>query len=158
MGKGIYGERGILKRLNRNTYMTTSVSNISTIIGIKYNLISPTAIINTITYPNVKISQLASTINNLFTSYGSGQTNYVTIPIKMSDLYLTLNNLTQAYTVVGRATGTSQIVGMCLVQTLTINNILTIRNPAGNSTALTITPLAGGASSVSAHLVITRIN
>lgn len=73
--------------------MTTSVSNISTIIGIKYNLISPTAIINTITYPNVKISQLASTINNLFTSYGSGQTNYVTIPIKMSDLYLTLNNL-----------------------------------------------------------------
>lgn len=62
-----------------------------------------------------------------------------------------------AYTVVGRATGTSQIVGMALVQTSVINSILTVRNPAGESTALTITPLAGGVDPVSAHLVITRI-
>jgi hypothetical protein len=73
-------------------------------------------------------------------------------------LVVTLNNLEQTYTTVGRATGTSQLVGICLIQTTTINNILTIRNPAGNSTALTITPLAGGANSVSAHLVITRLN
>ena len=72
-------------------------------------------------------------------------------------LVISLNNLEQAYTVVGRATGTSQLVGLCLLQTLTVDNILTIRNPAGSSTALTITPLAGGTSSVSAHLVITRI-
>ncbi|MFC7064243.1 collagen-like protein [Halobacillus seohaensis] len=62
-----------------------------------------------------------------------------------------------AYTVVGRATGTSQLVGMALVETTVINSILTVRNPAANSTALTITPLAGGAVPVSAHLVITRI-
>lgn len=62
-----------------------------------------------------------------------------------------------AYTVVGRATGTSQIVGMALVETTVINSILTVRNPAGESTALTITPLAGGTLPVSAHLVITRI-
>jgi len=62
------------------------------------------------------------------------------------------------YTVVGRATGTSQIVGMALVQTSVINSILTVRNPAGNSPALTITPLAGGTRPVSAHLVITRLN
>lgn len=62
-----------------------------------------------------------------------------------------------AYTVVGRATGTSQIVGMAIVQTSVINSILTVRNPASESTALTITPLAGGTESVSAHLVITRI-
>ncbi|MFK4434641.1 collagen-like protein, partial [Bacillus sp. RC54] len=61
------------------------------------------------------------------------------------------------YTVVGRATGTSQIVGMALVQTSVINSILTVRNPASESTALTITPLAGGTESVSAHLVITRL-
>jgi len=73
-------------------------------------------------------------------------------------LVVTLNNLEQLYTTVGRATGTSQLVGLCLVQTLTINNILTIRNPAGNSAALTISPLAGGANSVSAHLVIMRVN
>ena len=72
-------------------------------------------------------------------------------------LILTLNGVDLAETVVGRATGTSQIVGMALVQTSVINSILTVRNPAGNSTALTITPLAGGTRPVSAHLVITRL-
>ncbi|MGM0882639.1 MAG: collagen-like protein [Bacillota bacterium] len=72
-------------------------------------------------------------------------------------LILTLNGADLAYTVVGRATDTSQIVGIALVQTAVINSILTVRNPAGNSTALTITPLAGGTRPVSAHLVITRI-
>ncbi|WP_415639837.1 collagen-like protein [Paenibacillus lupini] len=72
-------------------------------------------------------------------------------------LLLTLNGADLAYTVVGRATGTSQIVGMALVQTTVINSVLTVRNPAGNSTALTITPLAGGTRSDSAHLVIMQI-
>lgn len=72
-------------------------------------------------------------------------------------LILTLNGADLAYTVVGRATGTSQIFGTALVQTSTINSILTVRNPAGNSTALTITPLAGGTRPVSAHLIIKRI-
>ena len=73
-------------------------------------------------------------------------------------LQLTLNNAPLAYTVVGRATGTSQIIGMAIVTTTSINSILTVRNPAGNSTALTITPLAGGTEPVSAHLVITQIS
>ncbi|WP_240517713.1 collagen-like protein [Bacillus pseudomycoides] len=76
-------------------------------------------------------------------------------------LVLTLNSGAGAveltHTVVGRATGTSQIVGVALVQTSVINSILTVRNPASESTALTITPLAGGTESVSAHLVITRL-
>lgn len=72
-------------------------------------------------------------------------------------LILTLNGADLAYTVVGRATGTSEIVEMAIVQTTVINTILTVRNPAGNSTALTITPLAGGTRSVSAHLVITQL-
>jgi hypothetical protein len=72
-------------------------------------------------------------------------------------LILTLNGSDLAYTVVGRATGASQIMGIALVQTTTINSILTVRNLAGNSPALTITPLAGGTRPVSAHLVITRI-
>ena len=46
-------------------------------------------------------------------------------------LILTLNGADLAYTVVGRATGTSQIVGMALVQTTVINSVLTVRNPAG---------------------------
>ncbi|OMF47238.1 hypothetical protein BK135_10790 [Paenibacillus peoriae] len=72
-------------------------------------------------------------------------------------LILTLNGADLAYTVVGRATGTSQIVGMALVQTTVINSVLTVRNPAGNAAALTITPLAGGTRPVSAHLVITQV-
>ncbi|MGR6542904.1 collagen-like protein [Paenibacillus tundrae] len=72
-------------------------------------------------------------------------------------LILNLNGADLAYTVVGRATGTSQIVEMALVETTVINSILTVRNPAGNSTALTITPLAGGTRPVSAHLVIKQL-
>jgi predicted Abi (CAAX) family protease len=72
-------------------------------------------------------------------------------------LILTLNGADLAYTVAGRATGTGQIAVMSLVTTTVINSILTVRNPAGNSTALTITPLAGGTRPVSAHLVITQI-
>lgn len=72
-------------------------------------------------------------------------------------LLLTLNGADLAYTVVGRATGTSQIVGLALVQTTVINSVLTVRNPAGNAAALTITPLAGGTRPDSAHLVILQI-
>ena len=72
-------------------------------------------------------------------------------------LILTLNGDDLAYTVAGRATGTSQIIGMAIVTTTAINSILTVRNPAGNAAALGITPLAGGTRPVSAHLVITQI-
>ena len=72
-------------------------------------------------------------------------------------LILTLNGDDLTNTVFGRATGTSQIVGMAIVETTVINSVLTVRNPAGNATALTITPLAGGTQPVSAHLVITQI-
>ena len=72
-------------------------------------------------------------------------------------LVLTLNGAELDYTVVGRATGESQIVGMAVVETTAATDVLTVRNPAGNAAALTITPLAGGAQSVSAHLVITQI-
>ena len=72
-------------------------------------------------------------------------------------LILTLNGEDLAYTVAGRTTGTSQIIGMAIVETTEINSILTVRNPEGTAAALTITPLAGGTRPVSAHLVITQI-
>ena len=72
-------------------------------------------------------------------------------------LILTLNDQDLDYTVVGRATGTSQIVEMAVVTTTAVNSVLTVRNPAGNAAALTITPLAGGTRFVSAHLAITQI-
>jgi hypothetical protein len=70
-------------------------------------------------------------------------------------LALRLNGVDLAYTVVGRATGTNQIVGTSLVTTTLSGSLLTVRNVSAG--ALTITPVAGGPQPVSAHLVITRI-
>jgi len=72
-------------------------------------------------------------------------------------LVLELNGIQIPYTVVGRATGTSQITGNSLITTTFFNSILSVINPAGNPMALTVTPIAGGTNSVSASLVITRI-
>ena len=72
-------------------------------------------------------------------------------------LILTLNGADLAYTVAGRATGVSQIVGMAIVETTAVNSVLTVRNPEGTAAALTITPLARGTRPASAHLVITRL-
>ncbi len=83
---------------------------------------------------------------------------FFNVPVsEAGQLELTINGAPLEYTVVGRATGTSDISGMFLVDTTTINSILTVRNPAGNAAALTITPLAGGTDPVSAHLVIIQI-
>jgi hypothetical protein len=88
---------------------------------------------------------------------GTYQVSFQVSISEAGQLILTLNGADLAYTVVGRATGTSQIVGVALVSTTSVNSILTVRNPAGNPTALTVTPLAGGTRPVSAHLVITRL-
>jgi hypothetical protein len=61
------------------------------------------------------------------------------------------------YTVYGRATGTSQIAGDALVTTTVANATVELRNPAGNTPALTITPLAGGAQPAVASIVIQRL-
>jgi hypothetical protein len=72
-------------------------------------------------------------------------------------MILTLNGADLPYTVAGRATGASQIVGVAIVETTTENAVLTVRNPDGTAEALTITPLAGGTRPVSAQLVITQL-
>ena len=72
-------------------------------------------------------------------------------------LQLSLNGDDLDFTTVGRATGTSQIVGMAIIETTSVNSILSVINPDGNATALTITPTAGGTEAVSAHLIITQL-
>jgi hypothetical protein len=61
------------------------------------------------------------------------------------------------YTVYGRATGASQIAGDALVTTTAVNSTLELRNPAGNTPALTITPLAGGAQPAVASILIQHL-
>lgn len=72
-------------------------------------------------------------------------------------LEVTLNGAIVASSVVGRATGTDQIIGSTIVTTALANTTLQIVNPAGNASALTITPTAGGTSAVGATLVIKRL-
>lgn len=88
---------------------------------------------------------------------GSYQVLFQVNVTEAGQLLLTLNGEDLEYTVVGRATGTSQIFGMAIMETTEVNSVLTVRNPAGNAAALSITPLAGGTRPVSAHLVITQI-
>lgn len=61
------------------------------------------------------------------------------------------------YTVYGRATGTSEISGVALVTTTVANSTIELRNPKGNTPALTITPLAGGAQAAAASIVIQQL-
>lgn len=89
---------------------------------------------------------------------GTYQVSFNVPVTEAGQLELTLNGASLAYTVVGRATGTSDIAGTFIVETSTINSVITVRNPAGNAAALTITPLAGGTSPVSAHLSILQIS
>lgn len=71
-------------------------------------------------------------------------------------LVINLNGVDLAYTVAGRATGTSQIVGMALIQVPAFS-FLQVKNPQGSPIALSVAPFAGGVHPVSAHLVITRL-
>lgn len=72
-------------------------------------------------------------------------------------LQLAINGTGLANTVVGRATGSSQIFGSTIITTTVSNSTLSVINPVGNSTALTITPIAGGASAVSATLTVKEL-
>lgn len=81
------------------------------------------------------------------------------VPVnEAGQLVMALNGIDLTYTVVGRATGTSVITGVSLVQTTLAGSALTVENPAESSTALTITPFAGGTRPVAATLIIERLD
>ncbi len=61
------------------------------------------------------------------------------------------------YTVYGRAAGTTLIAGDALITTTVVNSVLEVRNPVGNTPALTITPNAGGTHPAAASLVIQQL-
>jgi hypothetical protein len=72
-------------------------------------------------------------------------------------LEVALDGVGLVATVAGRGAGTTQISNSVLITTFSPNQALSIINPVGNPTALTITPIAGGASAVSATLLIEAI-
>jgi BclA C-terminal domain len=105
--------------------------------------------------------------NGIITRINASQFNIPAVGIYMVDwqvsiaeagqLILQLNGTDIATSVVGRATGTSQIVGHTMITTTLPNSVLTVVNPSGNPVALTLNPGAGGTRAVSANLTITRM-
>ena len=91
------------------------------------------------------------------TAIGSYLVEFQVSASEAGQLMLRLNAVEVANSVVGRATGTTQLVGVSIITTSVINSILEVINPSGNTPALTITPLAGGTHAVSAHLTILRL-
>ncbi len=93
-------------------------------------------------------------------SFGASGTYQVHFQVSVTEggqLILAVNGTELQYTRAGRATGTSQIIGTFLVTVNSPSSTLEVRNPSGNSTALTITPNAGGSGAASAHLVVTKL-
>lgn len=94
----------------------------------------------------------ASTFN--LSAVGTYEVTWQVSIAEPGQLQLAIGGVGLPHTVVGRATGTSQLFGNSFITTSVANSILSVINPVGNSTALTITPVAGGASPVSATLSI----
>ena len=74
---------------------------------------------------------------------------------QVNPFFLLIKKNTQVLT--NAESESSDIFGMFLVEATVVNSILTVRNPAGNAAALTITPLASGTSPASAHLVVIQM-
>ena len=87
---------------------------------------------------------------------GTYQVQFQVSVVEAGQLGISIDGVLLTYTIVGRATGASQLVGVSLISTAP-NSLLSVVNPAFNNNALTITPFAGGSTPVSAHLVITRL-
>lgn len=109
--------------------------------------------------PNDGTSAIVRVNSSIFQRAGIG-TYEVSFQVPVTEagqLELVLNGVALTDAVVGRATGTSQIVGESLITTTLPNSFLQVWNPSGNPVALTISTNAGGNDAVSASLTIQRL-
>jgi len=82
------------------------------------------------------------------------------IPAGAAQLELRLNGVPIPNSVVGRASGGTQLVGMSYVTTTSPNSILEVINPSSQTTNVIVEQNAGGlanANPVTAHLTIIRV-
>jgi hypothetical protein len=107
--------------------------------------------------PTVGTISRASASTFVLAAIGTYRVSFQVSIFEAGQLELSLDGVALPYTVVGRSTGTTQIVGESLVTTSTADATLEVLNPAGNSNALTIAPIAGGSNPVSASLVIEQV-
>lgn len=93
----------------------------------------------------------------LLSAVGAYLVTFIVPVTESGQLAITLNGTELPYAVFGRTAGTSQIVGTVIITTTTANSTLTVRNPAGNETDLTLTENGGGNLPVTAHLTIVQL-
>ncbi len=74
-----------------------------------------------------------------------------------AQLVLALNGVELPNTVVGRYTGTTQIIGSSVISTVVPNSVVSVRNPALNLSNFTVTTNSGGATPVTANVNIYQI-
>ena len=106
--------------------------------------------------PNTDPSTITQASNSAF-ALGAVGVYRVAFQVPVADagqLVLTLDGVELPYTVAGRSSNNSQITETALVQTAGPGSLLTVRNPSGNVTALSVTPFAGGFQPATATLVI----
>ena len=72
-------------------------------------------------------------------------------------LELTLNGSPLSYTVAGADAADSQINGLAVVTTTLPNSTLSVINPAGNTSEVTVTQNSGGSAPSSSHLIIVKL-
>ena len=76
--------------------------------------------------------------------------------IDAGQLVIVINDIELDYTVVGKAIGTNQIIGDCLILITEPNSILSINNPSSSKKELAITQYSGDNKAISANLIIKR--
>lgn len=102
------------------------------------------------------ITRISSSTFNL-ADIGTYMVNWQVSINEPGQLVLVLNGSELLSTVVGRATGTTQITGSRLITTTIPNSTLSVNNPVTMFLAYSLTPFAGGTNPASASLVITRL-
>lgn len=117
---------------------------------------------NAIEFPNNGVNSgdgiiLLDPTTFMLTDPGTYMVNWIVSVDQTGQLAISLNGSILPHTVFGRATGSSQIIGNGIIIAPVAFSILQIVNPPNNNINLTLTPLAGGNTAVSASLIITRL-
>lgn len=153
IGIGIPGVSGVLDYTD--FYALMPGDNIETIFTAPIAIGAPVLFPQTGSTTGVITSLTSSTF--LLPAIGTYLIKFQASIDEPGQLMLRLNNVPLANTVVGRDTGTIQIVGISLLTTTSPNSVLEVINPPTATAALTLTPIAGGTHPVSAHLVVIRL-
>ena len=117
---------------------------------------------SSVAFPSTGVNlggNIVATTNSVFTlnAVGFYLVQFEVSVTEAGQLCIALNGIEQAKTFVGRNGLYSQIVGMSIIQIIYPYTELSIVNPTGNSSPLTLTHAAGGSQAVSAHLIILQI-